>query len=60
VEDHPDELGRPPLSTMNREIGREQLTGTPSLTRPAARRRVAGVMKFSVPSWSSAPQRSSC
>src|SRR5687768_1087606 len=63
-------VSRPsPLSTMKRSgwndvsavisllIGREQLTDTPSRTSPAARTRWAGVMKLSVPSWSSAPQR---
>src|SRR5438093_3337523 len=63
-------VSRPsPLSTMKRigctvvsavmsvEIGREQLTDTPSLTSAAARLRWAGAMKFTVPSWSSAPQR---
>src|SRR5262245_7625561 len=63
-------VSRPsPLSTMKRigwklvsavmsvEIGREQLTDTPSCTSAAARLRFSGVMKLSVPSWSSAPQR---
>jgi hypothetical protein len=36
-------------------IGRAQLTGTPSWTRAAARLRRAGVIRFIVPSWSSAP-----
>ena len=66
-----ESVSRPsPLSTMNRigctvvsavmsvEIGREQLTDTPSLTSDAARLRWVGVMKFTVPSWSSAPHRS--
>jgi hypothetical protein len=38
-------------------IGRAQLTGTPSWTSAAARLRLAGVIRFIVPSWSSAPQR---
>src|SRR5436853_6585777 len=38
-------------------IGRAQLTGTPSCTSAAARLRLAGVIRFIVPSWSSAPQR---
>jgi len=65
-----ESVSRPsPLSTMKRMgctvvsalisvvIGREQLTDTPSLTSAAARLRWAGVMKFTVPSWSSVPQR---
>src|SRR5262245_32641874 len=63
-------VSRPsPLSTMKRsgwtvvsavisvEIGRAQRTGTPSFTSAAARARCAGVMRFRVPNWSSAPQR---
>ncbi len=38
-------------------MGRAQVTGTPSRTSRAAARRLAGVIRFSVPSWSSAPQR---
>src|SRR5918995_2024329 len=34
-----------------------QLTGTPSRTRPTARRVCSGVIRLRVPSWSSVPQR---
>src|SRR5438128_2637004 len=65
-----EQLSRPsPLSTMKRigwnvvsaamsvPIGRAHVTGTPSWTSRAACTRLAGVIRFSVPSWSSAPQR---
>src|SRR5262245_35842970 len=65
-----DAVSRPsPESTMNRigwnvvsallsvATGRAHVTDTPSVTRPAARTRACGVMRFRVPSWSSAPQR---
>jgi len=38
-------------------MGRAQLTGTPSCTSAAARRRLSGVMRLIVPSSSSLPQR---
>src|SRR5262245_43072137 len=58
-----------PLSTINRMtgkvvsaviavvIGRAQVTAIPSRTSPMARKRFAGVMRFSVPSSSCSPQR---
>src|SRR5262245_54444465 len=65
-----DAVSRPsPESTMNRigwnvvsavisvATGREHVTETPSVTSLAARTRASGVMRFRVPSWSSAPQR---
>src|SRR5712691_797714 len=65
-----EQASRPsPLSTMKRigwnvvsaamsvPIGRAHVTGTPSWTSRAACTRLAGMIRFRVPSWSSAPQR---
>ena len=44
-------------AAMSVAMGRAQLTLTPSVTSRAAATRLAGVIRFTVPSSSSAPQR---
>src|SRR5678815_5363300 len=44
-------------STFSKKVLVESDTGTPSLTSASAAFRLAGVIRLSVPSWSSAPQR---